>query len=162
MLPYLEEQPLYDSIDFNKSWDDPAHAEAREVEIEVLECPSAHYEEQHRTSYLGIFGPESFFTGATPMLFSDVTDGLAKTIAITEVGKVHSIHWMDPQDMAADEFDADEFDDLDLQSLSRHPGVFQVMFLDAHAKAISVDIDREVLRAMLTVAGGEDPEAQGL
>ena len=40
ILPYLEHQQLYESIDLAKPWDDPANAEACKAALSVYQCPS--------------------------------------------------------------------------------------------------------------------------
>ncbi|MEZ6119345.1 MAG: DUF1559 domain-containing protein [Pirellulaceae bacterium] len=41
ILPFLEEQALYDSIDLTKPWDHPDNAAAYETRVPIFECPSA-------------------------------------------------------------------------------------------------------------------------
>ena len=40
-LPFVEQQPAYNAIDFSRPVWDPVHAEIRRVEFELLLCPSA-------------------------------------------------------------------------------------------------------------------------
>src|SRR5436190_1151666 len=41
ILPYLEQEPLYRTIDLSKPWDDPANAKALETKLPVFRCPEA-------------------------------------------------------------------------------------------------------------------------
>jgi prepilin-type processing-associated H-X9-DG protein len=58
---------------------------------------------------------------------------------------------MSPHDLSGEEVLA-----FGPESKFSHNGVFQAAFLDGHAKAIPQDIDRETLRGILTIAGGEE------
>jgi len=41
LLPYLEQQSIYDQYNFRVDWDSPLNRTAREVELSVVRCPSA-------------------------------------------------------------------------------------------------------------------------
>src|SRR4051794_27348607 len=41
ILPYLEQETLYQTIDLSKSWDDPANAGARETLLSTFHCPES-------------------------------------------------------------------------------------------------------------------------
>ena len=60
ILPYIEEQTLYKSIDLTKSWDDPANAKARETEVPAYRCPATNCEKDH-TTYLASVAPNGCF-----------------------------------------------------------------------------------------------------
>lgn len=151
ILPYIEQQSVYELIDFEKPWDNPANAAAREAVVGVYLCPSAPHEDPHRTTYLAAVGPEFAFAGAEPRKLEDVTDGPAYTIAVMEVSPEHAVHWMDPTD-------ADEALLLGSEDSLRtgHPDVTIAGFLDGHVEPIDVDIDKRALHQMLTIAGGEE------
>jgi prepilin-type N-terminal cleavage/methylation domain-containing protein len=77
VLPYIEEQSLYDAIDFQKPFTDPVNLPATTQVIRVYLCPSTSRIEEHRTDdghlqklggipgerlgcidYLGVSGPD--------------------------------------------------------------------------------------------------------
>lgn len=41
ILPYLEQEAIYDQLDFTVDWDDPPNEEATRVDLEMTVCPSA-------------------------------------------------------------------------------------------------------------------------
>lgn len=41
LLPFLEQQAIYDQIDFNEDWDKPPNEEATRVDLEMTVCPTA-------------------------------------------------------------------------------------------------------------------------
>src|SRR5581483_8618373 len=43
LLPYLEQQPLFDTIDFKSAWDSAANAAPRGTMVSTFVCPSDPY-----------------------------------------------------------------------------------------------------------------------
>ena len=155
LLPYMEEKPLYDKIDLTKPWDDPANAEAREQSIPPLMCASAPFEGEHLTSttYLAVVGPDCAFSGSVPRTLAEIKDGTRTTMTVIDAPYSRAVHWMSPHDISVEEVLA-----LSPESEFSHPGDFHAAFLDGHVKALPQDIDRETLRGILTIAGGEEIE----
>lgn len=146
ILPYMEQQSLYELIDLTKPWDDPANAKAREVVMEEYNCPSSAVDDTG-TSYLAVIGPECVFTGPTGRPLREITGGLEYTIAIIEVPAERSVHWMSPHDISID-----EVLEFHRHGRTNHPQMRNAGYLDGHANALDLEIDHEVLRSMLTVA----------
>ncbi|MEM6331455.1 MAG: DUF1559 domain-containing protein [Planctomycetota bacterium] len=149
LLPYLEEQALYDIIDLTRPWDDPANARARAMSLECFQCPSVALQAGH-TTYLGVSGPGCVFDGVKRCTFAAMTDGSSRTIMLIDAPAKHAVHWMSPHDISAEEVAA-----IGPETRMQHPGQMIAAFGDGHSAAISTDVDRSILRAMLTIAGGE-------
>jgi type II secretory pathway pseudopilin PulG len=151
ILPYLEEQSLYDSIDLTKSWYDPVNAEARKTFLDCYTCPSTDLEEG-TTTYLALVGPNWAFGGETQRSLDEFDDGTSKTILFVEVDTERAVHWMSP-------FDFNDADGLpfDKDTQGAHPGFNLAAFADGHIASIPRDVDPDVLRGMLTIAGDEEP-----
>ena len=152
ILPYIEEQALYESIDLTKPWDHPDNAAAFEVVPSIFVCPSSPWSEDLMT-YMAVEGPDCCFNGSTPRSLAEITDGSSKTIMVIEVGEKHAVHWMEPKDA----------DDATIESFAPdwatgHNGIVIASFVDNHTRSISLETPRENLRAMLTIAGGEEIE----
>jgi type II secretory pathway pseudopilin PulG len=73
ILPYLEQQPLYQSIDLSKPWNDPANAQAIETSVPVFHCPAA-VEPQNLTTYLAITGPDACLLPRETRRLAEITD----------------------------------------------------------------------------------------
>jgi type II secretory pathway pseudopilin PulG len=149
ILPYMEQAQLFESIDLTKPWDDPANAKARDEVVDVYTCPSATHEEA-LTTYLGVFGPACVFSGSLPRKLSEVTDDISATIMVIEVKADPAVHWMSPQDI-----NEDEVLEAFAESRTNHPSVIQAAFVDGSAHALTVSLDEDIVRAMLTISGGE-------
>lgn len=153
LLPYVEQQALYDTIDLTKPWDDPANDKARETIVDAFLCPSCPGVET-LTTYQTVVGEEFIFTGEEARTFSEVTDQTAQTVAVIDVDHGRAVHWMSPEDT-----DEETFLAFDSESLMQHPGILQVAFLDGHVKSIKLDENIALSQALLTIAGGEKIEA---
>lgn len=151
ILPYIEETPLYNRIDFTRPWDDPANALAREQYIPTYLCPSAPYDEDNFTTYLAVVGPNCVFSGPNSRKLSEVTDDSEYTLMVVDAPHDRALHWMSPYDVSEEEMLA-----FGPDSEFVHIVGFQAAYLDGHVGAIPKDIDKESLRGMLTIDGGEE------
>ena len=152
ILPYLEEKALYDSIDLTKPWDQPDNATAYETEVSAYYCPAANHD-SFLTTYLAAVGPEFCFNGSTPRTISEIADGTARTVMVLDMPEENAVHWMSPND-------ADEKTILavDENANVSHSGVLIVVRGDCSTRVLSLEEAGENLRAMLTIAGGEEIE----
>lgn len=154
ILPFMEQQPLYDQIDTQQPWNSPANAALVNAQISHYRCPSSVDATSTDTNYMVVTGAETLFPNERGMRIRDVVDGSANTLAVVEV-EGQGVHWAAPQD-------------LDLQSLrmtfaagasgqmgSRHPGGIQVLLADGSVRFLSDSIDPNVLMSLLTPAGNE-------
>lgn len=149
ILPYIEGRTVYESIDLSKPWDDPANADARDMVMQIYQCPSATHEET-LTTYLAVVGPDCAFSGHVGRTFAEVTDGPENTIALVDVPASRAVHWMSPHDIGPEEILG-----FDLETDLHHPGLFAAAFLDGRVEPIRIEFSPADLRAMLTIAGGE-------
>jgi hypothetical protein len=140
ILPYLDQQALYESIDLSKPWNDPVNAKAYGTELDVFRCPAAKLS-GGLTTYLGNAATDGCFTGDRPRHLSGMTDSHDQTVLVVEVASTHAVHWMAPQD-------ADETILLHLRpgDKSAHNGVMNAGFVDGTVRALSVDLDSHVRR----------------
>ena len=84
ILPYLEQQNLYDLYDFSEPWDGPHNIALLGKMPQQFSCPSRDQNATRRpslTSYVVISGPGTMFPGATPVGLDQVTDGPARHAA---------------------------------------------------------------------------------
>lgn len=144
ILPYLDEQQLYDSIDLSKPWDDPVNLEAGENRPTVFSCPSAKLADSH-TTYMAFVGDDRFLLENHSRMLDSVPDG-SQCLAVIDVSTALSTHWMNPTD-TANEF-ASEFT---RQSLN-HNGVAIVAFADGSASTVSQSISPETLSQLMSVS----------
>lgn len=149
ILPYVEQQQLYDKIDLSKPWNDPVNAEAAKTRISTYQCPSLMLPDGH-TSYLAVVSPGSCL-GSEPRKWNDITDGAANTICVLEVTAEHAIPWMSPED-------ADEAIVLAMGSTTKppHPSGGNAAFVDAHIQFLGKDVTADQRRALISIAGDDN------
>jgi len=150
LLPYLGYQKLYSTIDLSKPWDDPANARVGEKTVDCYWCPSAMYAEG-LTTYLGIVGPDCVFKGADSRTFTEVSDEFFETMAVIDAPFDNAVPWMSPNDIGEEEVVS-----IEPETHTNHPGMVQALLLDRSVTMILLDSDPVKLRAMMTIAGGEE------
>lgn len=152
ILPYVEQQALYDKLDLTRSWNSDVNREWFTQRLQVYENPGLRHVETVDGSGPAHYAMNMHLAGVgKPVAFSDVFDGTAKTIWIGEINEGippwgRPGNWRDPA--------------IGLGT-SPHgfsavwPGGGQFTFVDGSVHFLSDQIDPEVLRALATPAGGE-------
>lgn len=153
ILPYMDEQALFEKIDLSKPWDDPVNAQARESCPEAYRCPGVTLE-KGMTTYLAVVDPQGVMSGATPRKMTEVTDGTSRTMVLIDVPAARSVHWMSPVDA-----DLKMLTGSAMTGEKNHAGgVSPVAFLDCHVKAMSIEELFKNCRSMTTIAGRDHVE----
>ena len=150
ILPHLDQQRLYETIDLSKAWDDPANAAAYETMIPTYLCPSIQIPEQH-TTYLAVVASDSCFRPTEPRLFSEITDEHRETLMVIEVGPGQAVHWMSP-------LDADEKLVLSLGPKSKlpHTGWVHAAFVDGSIHFLADEMPAAERRERISISGNDD------
>jgi prepilin-type processing-associated H-X9-DG protein len=159
LLPFIEHRKLYEKYDFSEPWDGPNNSLLAAQIPDCYVCPGRKVAPAIAplTSYLAVVGQETAWPGATSIKLSDMVDGTSQTILVVE-SSAASVPWMEPRDL--------DFQVLPLQInakagrgiSSEHPSGIgaNVAFADG---SVTFLLDKtcspEQLRAMLTIAGGE-------
>ena len=132
ILPYLEQQALYDKIDLSKPWDDPANKEAYETTLPAYQCPSADCPPSH-TTYLAVVAAGGCFRPTEPRKLSEITDDPELTLMVLEVESERHIHWMSPTDVSEQWI-------LSLGTLAKlpHPGGAQAVCVGGNVRLLEL------------------------
>ncbi|SFH54458.1 DUF1559 domain-containing protein [Planctomicrobium piriforme] len=154
ILPYLDQKPLYDKIDLNKPWDDPANAEVMSAQLAVYQCPSADLAPT-QTTYLAFSGDDFCFAPTKGRAFTEITDGLPNTVMIFETDKSHAVGWGSPDDGGAELFL--QCNDKTPQT---HTGGSYVALADGSVRFVGmgVKLTEKTRKTLMTIAGGEELE----
>ena len=150
ILPYLEQQPLYEKFHQDEPWDSPHNKALIKEMPQVFVCPDRADVEPGTTTYRVFSGPGALFEAGKQNGFNVVTDGTSNTILAVEAKE--AVPWTRP--------DSDlPFDPNAAASLygagSPHPGGFNVAFADGAVLAVADSIDPKVFRTLITCNGGE-------
>lgn len=156
LLPFLEQDELYNRVKLDEPWDSPHNRSVLQDEAvaQRFHCPWAD-NPKDETTYVMIVGPNMISDGPHSVRFADIKDGLSNTIMIAEV-KNSGIHWAEPRDLDFREMSF-RVNDPDGKGISsNHHGVANVGFADGSVRTIGGDFDPKLLKALITINGGED------
>jgi len=141
ILPYIEQQALFDYYDPNVPWDDPVNQTAGMTSISAYRCPSDGISVPYETNYVMITGLGT--VGGLPnesTAFREITDGTSNTIAVVEI--VNSgIGWSEPRDLTIEELSLRLNEGSGNGPSSRHPGGINVLLCDGSTFFIGDGID---------------------
>lgn len=146
LLPYLEQQPLYDSFDLTQAWDSPRNQAVSRRDLELFRDPSALPGTPGRTDYLFVSGANTMFEANKSVSMAGIPDGLSNTIAVVEV-EGSNISWVEPRD-----FDLGRVAPL---PIGNHPGGCLAAFADGSVRFLPNTVPPAGARAMATRDGGE-------
>jgi prepilin-type processing-associated H-X9-DG protein len=146
ILPYLEQQALYDRYRFDEPWDSANNRSVLERMPPLFRHPGDDRDGPY-ASYYAMTGPETIFDGSKGAGFAAIEDGTSNTILLVEAKR--DIPWTKPEDIA---FDANQ-PLADLGGFS-HEGL-NVAFADGSVRFMSKAVDPTTWKALITKAGGE-------
>ena len=136
ILPYLEYQALYDSIDLDAAWDDPVNQTAYEASVPVFQCAAAQIP-ANCTNYLGAVGEDAFWHPTRARTLSEIKAESKYSIMIAEVPAALAVHWMCPTDSDERTFMAITRD----YGLGQHSSGYQVARADGSVTFLHHDTD---------------------
>jgi hypothetical protein len=153
ILPYLDDQKLFEQIKLNEPWNSPHNARVTSTGNEVFHCPSDDSSDSD-TSYVAVIGPGTAWESKDGTKLSDITDGPKNTILLVET-RNSGIKWVEPRDLDLEHLPPGMTKDNLLKSLSNHPGLVNVVFTDGATMCLPDDLPWSDFEAVLTIAGGE-------
>ena len=175
LLPYLEQKPLYDRIDFKKSWEDPANHAAVSTPLVVFINPMIG--EQNAgglpvTEYVGLAGvgedgPMLPVTSPKAGIFAynrvtrieDIVDGTSNTIMTSECNKDFGSWAAGGRPTIRALTKKPYIDGPD--GLGGQPEGVQVGFADGSVRFVSKSVDPQLLERLVTIAGHEQINIPG-
>ena len=153
ILPYLEQESLYQSIDLSKPWNDPANAKALETSISIFRCPEA-VGPRNTTTYLAIASPNGCLNLNEPRRLAEITDAHASTLMVIEAGEENAVSWMAP-------VDADESLVMSLGPATKlhHAGGMNASFVDGAVRFLTASVPGTLRRALMSISGNDNKAA---
>src|SRR6185436_12455473 len=101
LLPFIDEQELYDQYHFDEPWNGPNNIKLLAHMPRIYACPSAEHDYGGRstiTSYVAVVGPETAWPGTSRRTRATLNDGIAGTALVVECDQ-EKIPWLEPRDL---------------------------------------------------------------
>lgn len=150
LLPYIEQQALFDAYRFDEPWNGPNNSRLMERTPRTYKFPTTHEAGLPIANYLAVVGKETLWPGAKPYPGKN-SDGSSNTILLAENDGLN-IPWMEPRDLVLGEMSLDIQNSNGISSPYKVPGV---ALADGSLRSFGSRPSPEALRAMLTADGGE-------
>jgi len=146
ILPYLEQEALYEQFHLDEPWDSPNNAPLVSKMPEVYAIPGQP--NTGKTTIMVFTGQGAPFNGATGLRPRDIVDGMSLTILAVEAGPDKAVPWTKPEDLT--------FDPTNPKAALGNIGEgFNAAFMDGSVQHIASDVAADVLKALITYAGRE-------
>ncbi len=150
ILPFVEQMPLYQTIDMSKPWNDPANSEALKSIVPAYLCPEVPNID-NRTTYLAVVARGGCLRSTQSRNLSDITDPHGKTLIVIEVDAEHAVPWMAPTD--ADEKLLLSFGP---KTETAHIGGMNAAFVDGRVEFLSAELPPGEWRRLISIAGNDN------
>jgi prepilin-type N-terminal cleavage/methylation domain-containing protein/prepilin-type processing-associated H-X9-DG protein len=169
LLPYVEEQNLFKSIDCTKTFDHADNAAAAATVLNVYLCPSSRRTEQlpegrGGCDYGGMYGERIVRPNSPPrgiMIYDKayaarhVSDGLSKTIIVAEDSQFVDGQWINGKNLFDQAYAINAAPAGENDMRSEHGGGAQCALADGSVHFLREDIDLPTLAALCTRAEGD-------
>ncbi len=155
VLPFIEQLALYQEFHLDEPWDSPHNKKLIERMPQVYLSPASdHQVTDGLTNYLGVGGKDGVFIRPAKgdrlgARIQTILDGTSNTIMTVETGDDSAVIWTKPADFAPNA------DDPIRGLMGLYPNGFQAGFADGSVQFIAEGVDKVVLKALFTKAGGE-------
>ncbi len=178
LLPFLEQQALYDKIDFSQPCYAEANAEAAATVLSVYICPSSRRSSPlvagwGASDYGGLYGEaippiptDGSWTAANGMMLYDraitiaeVRDGTSNTLMVSEDSQWGDGQWINGLNIFDQKYPINYVPAdprlWENAMRSEHPSGVYGMFADGSVRFLHESMDLDILKAIITRAGGE-------
>lgn len=133
ILPYMDDQRLFDSIDLTRPWNDPVNAAALAQIPPYYRCPAAGLS-GNLTTCAAITDLEGRFTADASTQITDESEQNIPRLLLVDLPIDRAVPWMSPQDA----FVHDLFS-ISAQSKLAHPGVVVISHSDGSVSTVNAE-----------------------
>ncbi|MEM9827031.1 MAG: DUF1559 domain-containing protein [Planctomycetota bacterium] len=155
LLPYLQEDDLFNQYDTQRAWNDPANLNLQYAIPAVFQHP-LHTPGSFQSDYYLVTGPQTLFPKGGPLSPDDLVDSPAQTILVVEAMPiVPSGSWTEPIDLGIGGITGDLTVGSAAEPGGLSPGGVTVVTVDGRGHFVPDNFEPSTVRALLTPAGGE-------
>lgn len=158
LLPYLGRLDLYEQYRFDEPWDGPNNRKLADQMPSVYALHGCEKPGNVTTNYLRIVGDATASPVSRTLSANDISDGVASTLFVIE-NVYAGVHWMEPRDLSFDTMSFAVGAPNGISSWLEPPAAVD---LAGMVQTIPIDTPADVLRGLLTIAGGETDAANFL
>jgi prepilin-type N-terminal cleavage/methylation domain-containing protein len=169
VLPYMEQQPLYDRIDFQKGFDKLENAAAASTILSVYLCPSTIrtsclVQGRGACDYGGIYGerimgsdspPVGTMMYDRPIAIHEIADGASNTLMVSEDAAFADGQWINGANVFEVSGAINSPPSIDNEIRSNHVDGANGLLCDGSAHFLREDMSLDILAALCTRAGDE-------
>lgn len=169
LLPFLEQQAVYDQLDLSLAFDSPENSSAAAVVINVFVCPTSDrgtrlVDGRGPCDYGGIYGERITGPNNPPkgtMLYDqavrsiDIRDGLSNTLMVAEDTAWPDGQWINGRNIFDQAFAINASPAFENDIRSHHPGGANTVFANGTVRFLEETIALPILASLCTRAGGE-------
>jgi prepilin-type processing-associated H-X9-DG protein len=147
ILPFLEQTDLYNAYNFDEPWDGPNNSKLLDKMPAIYRYPGIMKSKPTHAAFFVFTGPDTMLGKGDKPDFADVLDGTSNTLLAVEAKR--EIPWTKPEDIPF----TPEGPLPELGGFT--PEGFNVLFGDGSVRYIKKSVKPDVLKALITRAGGE-------
>jgi hypothetical protein len=101
ILPYLNEQALYDQFDKTKAWDAPENISLSTMTLPNFQSPLVSNGNSNASNYYCFVSPKTVFPGNRGCKIQEIVDGTSNTLMLVEAVELPGGSWAAPIDFDA-------------------------------------------------------------
>lgn len=102
ILPYIEQQNLYQQFKLDEPWDSEHNKKLIPLMPKLYQSPFQHPELKHKTTYLAPLGKGFISDEPKGVKITEIADGTSHTIFLVEVHDDLAVDWTKPDDVRID------------------------------------------------------------
>lgn len=154
ILPYLEQQPLYNAYRFDEPWNGPHNMALAAAMPQIYRCPSEPSARPggFHTSYVAIVGRGTAWPDTDTAGLDDFPDGICNTLLVVEASD-SGICWMQPADLSLSALSLRVGAPTGIRS--EHKSGAWVATADGAVHFLPNSARGQQVQALITTAGGE-------
>jgi len=169
LLPFIEQQNVFDRLDLNTPFDSPQNEPAAATIIGVFICPSSLrgrelVKGRGPSDYGGIYGeritsrnnpPKGMMLNDQAISLRDVTDGSSNTLIVAEDSGWRDGQWINGRNIFDQAFPINQAPAFENDIRSEHAQGANAALCDGSVRFLNEQMDLQTLAAICTRAGGE-------